>query len=147
VQSWIDADAWARHVHDHGHGHGHGHGHRHHHDPNRHDARIQAFCLTFDAPLPLAGLATWLEMMVATRGESLLRVKGLLNLQGEDRPVVLHAVQHVFHPTVQLAGWPDGDDRRSRIVFILRDLPRAAVEDSLRAFLAAAENPQPVAAA
>ena len=141
VQRWIDAEAWARHD------HGHGHGHRHHHDPNRHDARIQAFCLTFDAPLPLAGLATWLEMMVATRGESLLRVKGLLNLQGEDRPVVLHAVQHVFHPTVQLAGWPDGDDRRSRIVFILRDLPRAAVEDSLRAFLAAAENPQPVAAA
>jgi G3E family GTPase len=86
-------------------------------------------------------------MMVATRGESLLRVKGLLNLQGEDRPVVLHAVQHVFHPTVQLAGWPDGDDRRSRIVFILRDLPRAAVADSLRAFLAAAENRQPVAAA
>ena len=142
VQRWIDAEAWARHDHD----HGHGHGHRHHHDPNRHDARIQAFCLTFDAPLPLAGLATWLEMMVATCGESLLRVKGLLNLQGEDRPVVLHAVQHVFHPTVQLAGWPDGDDRHSRIVFILRDLPRAAVEDSLRAFLAAAESQQPVAA-
>jgi len=145
VQSWIDAEAWARHDDDNGHGHGHGDGH--HHDPNRHDARIQAFCLTFDAPIPLAGLASWLEMMVATRGEALLRVKGLLNLQGGDRPVVLHAVQHVFHPTVQLTGWPHGDDRRSRIVFILRDLPRAAVEDSLRAFLAAAESPQPVAAA
>jgi G3E family GTPase len=139
VQGWIDADAWVRHDHD--------HAHAHHHDPNRHDARIHAFCVTFDAPLPFAGLATWLEMMVATRGESLLRLKGLLNLQGEDRPVVLHAVQHVFHPTVQLAGWPDGDDRRSRLVFILRDLPRAAVEDSLHAFLAAAESPQPVAAA
>jgi G3E family GTPase len=124
VQSWIDADAWARHVHDHdhdhGHGHGHGHGHRHHHDPNRHDACIQAFCLTFDAPLPLAGLATWLEMMVATRGESLLRVKGLLNLQGEDRPVVLHALRVTddsrcvgAQPTQWSAG-DRGDPRRSR---------------------------------
>jgi len=141
VQGWIDTEAWARHD------HGHGHGHAHHHDPNRHDSRIHGFCLTFDAPLPLAGLATWLEMMVATRGDALLRVKGLLNLQGEDRPVVLHAVQHVVHPTVQLAGWPDGDDRRSRLVFILRDLPRAAVEESLRAFLAAAARAQPAPAA
>lgn len=143
VQGWIDAEAWARHDHDHDHdhhhGHDHGHAHRHHHDPNRHDARIQAFCLTFDKPIPLSGLAAWLEMMVATRGQSLLRVKGLLNLEGEDRPVVLHAVQHVFHPTVRLAAWPDSDDRRSRLVFILRDLPRAAFEESLRAFLAAAE--------
>jgi G3E family GTPase len=139
VQGWIDAEAWGRHDHGHDHGHGHAHGHAHHHDPNRHDARIQGFCLTFDKPLPLTGLAAWLQMMVATRGQSLLRVKGLLNLEGEDRPVVLHAVQHVFHPTVQLAAWPDGDDRRSRLVFILRDLSRAAVEESLRAFLAAAE--------
>jgi phosphoribosyl-AMP cyclohydrolase len=139
VQGWIDAEAWGRHDHGHDHGHGHAHGHAHHHDPNRHDARIHGFCLTFDKPLPLTGLATWLQMMVATRGQSLLRVKGLLNLEGAGRPVVLHAVQHVFHPTVQLAAWPDGDDRRSRLVFIPRDLPRAAVEESLRAFLAAAE--------
>jgi G3E family GTPase len=125
------------HHHDHEHAH-HGHAHHQHaHDPNRHDARIHSFCLTFDRPLPLTALATWLDMITATRGDSLLRVKGLLNLAGEDRPVVLHAVQHVFHPTVQLAAWPDGDDRRSRIVFIVRDLPRAAIEGSLAAFLAA----------
>ncbi|MBX6746538.1 MAG: GTP-binding protein, partial [Acetobacteraceae bacterium] len=81
VTRWLDAEAFARHGHD------HDHGHHHHHDPNRHDARIHAFCLTFDRPLPWDGLATWLEMLTMTRGESVLRIKGILNLEGEDRPV------------------------------------------------------------
>jgi G3E family GTPase len=133
VAAWLDAEAWAT-------AQAHHHGHRHAHDVNRHDARIQSFCLTFDEPLPLEGLATWLEMLVATRGEALLRVKGLLNLAGEDQPVVLHAVQHVFHPPARLAAWPAGHDRRSRLVFILRDLPRQAVENGLAAFIAAARS-------
>lgn len=141
VLEWLHGAAHHEdHTHHHhaGHAHAdHGHHHQHAHDPNRHDARIHSFCLTFDQPLPLTALATWLDMITATRGDSLLRVKGLLNLAGEDRPVVLHAVQHVFHPTVQLAAWPAGADRRSRIVFIVRDLPRAAIEASLAAFLSA----------
>jgi G3E family GTPase len=115
---------------------------KHHgsHDPNRHDERIGSFCLTFDAPLDWTGLAMWLEMLVASRGENLLRVKGILNLKGQDRPVAVHAVRHLMHPPVKLAAWPEGDDRSSRIVFITRDLPRAVVEDGLRAFQGATEG-------
>ncbi|MBI0537107.1 GTP-binding protein [Roseomonas sp. KE2513] len=121
-----------------------GHGHHHHgHDPNRHDARISSFCLFFDRPIRLVGLALWLEMMLSTRGADLLRVKGLLNVEGERLPVVLHLVGHVLHPTVRLSAWPD-EDRRSRLVFILRDMPREGVESSLRAFLSAASVPLPV---
>jgi G3E family GTPase len=114
-------------------------GHHHHHDPNRHDpnrhdARISAFCLTVEAPLDGRGLSMWLEMLVASRGENLLRVKGILNLKGQDRPVAIHAVRHLMHPPVKLAAWPDGDPRTSRLVFITRDLPRAVIEDGLRAF-------------
>jgi G3E family GTPase len=116
------------------------HHHHHHHDPNRHDARIQAFGLTFNEPLPWEGLATWLEMLAITRGASILRMKGILNLEGEDRPVVLHGVQHVFHPPERLAEWPAGHDRCSRLVFILRDLDRAVVEEGLAAFLQAARD-------
>ncbi|GGC67165.1 ATP-binding protein [Siccirubricoccus deserti] len=133
VAAWPDAEAWAT-------AQAHHLGHHHHHDINRHDARIQSFCLSFDEPLPLEGLASWLEMLVATRGDALLRVKGLLNLAGEDQPVVLHAVQHVFHLPARLAAWPAGHDRRSRLVFILRDLPRQVVEDGLAAFIAAARG-------
>ncbi|WP_431269830.1 CobW family GTP-binding protein [Dankookia sp. P2] len=130
VRRWLDAEAWAQ---------GHDH-HHHHHDANRHDARIHSFCLTFDQPLPWDGLATWLEVLTMTRGESVLRIKGILNLEGEDRPVAIHGVQHLFHPPVKLAAWPEGDDRRSRLVFILRDLDRATVEKGLRAFAESASS-------
>ena len=116
------------------------HHHHHHHDPNRHNARIQAFGLTFADPVPWEGLASWLEMLAITRGASILRMKGILNLEGEDCPVVLHGVQHVFHPPERLPEWPAGHDRCSRLVFILRDLDRAVVEEGLAAFLQAARD-------
>lgn len=114
------------------------HHHHHHHDVNRHDARIRALCLRFDAPLPWEGLASYLEMMAMTQGSHMLRMKGVLNLQGQRGPVVMHGVQHSFHPPRMLEAWPEGDDRSSRLVFILRDLEPRVVEEGLRAFLAAA---------
>ena len=80
-----------------------------------------------------------------TRGESVLRIKGILNLEGQDRPVAIHGVQHLFHPPVRLERWPDGDDRRSRIVFILRDLDRATVEKGLNAFAESARQQAAIA--
>jgi G3E family GTPase len=61
-------------------------------------------------------------------------MKGVLNLHGEERPVAVHGVQHVFHPPALLPAWPD-DDRRSRLVFITRDLGRRAVEETFNAFV------------
>jgi len=139
VLGWLNAEAYA-HDHDHrheGHDH-HEHGRHPHHDPNRHDARIQSFCLTFDHPLQWDGIGTFLQMLITTRGESLLRIKGLLNLVGQDRPLVIHGVQHVFHEPTLLREWPDGDDRRSRLVFITRDLDRSVIEHGAKAFEQAA---------
>jgi G3E family GTPase len=142
VRGWLDAEAYADTQHHHSPGQppiksGAG---GMHHDPNRHDARIAAFCLTFDQPLHWQGIATWLDMLIATRGESLLRIKGILNLAGHDRPVAIHGVQHLFHPPVLLSAWPDGDPRTSRLVFITRDLPRDVIEEGLRAFNDAAAS-------
>jgi len=141
VKRWLDAEAYAA-AHDH---HDHGH-HGHHHDPSRHDARIHSFCLTFEEPLPWDGISTWLEVLTMTRGENVLRVKGILNLIGQDRPVAIHGVQHLFHPPVRLEAWPEGDRRHSRLVFILRDLDRATVEKGLRAFAESARAATAVAA-
>lgn len=116
------------------------HDHHHHHDANRHDASIRALCLEFDRPLPWDGIASWLEMLAMTRGASVLRVKGILDLVGEDRPVAVHGVQHLFHPPTRLPAWPAGEPRRSRLVYVLRDLDPVVVEDGMRAFLAAAEE-------
>jgi len=111
-----------------------GHAH-HHHD---HDQRISSFCLTFDRPLHWLGVGTWLELLIQTRGKDLLRVKGILNLKGQDRPVAIHAVQHVLHSPALLTAWPEGDPRTSRIVFITQDLPRAIIEQGMQAFAEAA---------
>lgn len=142
VLEWLNEEAFA-HRRSENHSHANGHHHHAHHDRNRHDERIKAFCLTFDQPLRWEGFGRFLEMLVATRGENLLRVKGLLNLAGQDRPLVINGVQHIFHEPVLLQDWPAGNDRRSRLVFITRDLGRSVIEDGIRAFEQAAAPVHP----
>ena len=140
VENWLHAEAVAAAQaaqQDHGHGHGHGHGH-HHHDVNRHDAAVGAFVFTRDQPVSWPALAFALELLVSTRGENLLRIKGIVNVRDMEQPLAIHGVQHVFHPPVPLPAWPD-DDRRTRIVFITRDLARGAVEDLLAGICAMEE--------
>jgi len=102
----------AAHNHDHAHAHSHG---------------IDSFALFFDAPLPWPVLEQVMAVLTALRGPDLLRVKGLVAVEGCRGPVVIHAVQHVAHRPVELDDWPDGD-RRSRLVFITRHLGRNRVE-------------------
>ena len=115
VQQWLNAEA-----HDH---------HHHHVDRSRHDAHIGSFCLTFDTPLDWDRFNSWLMAVRASWGDRLLRVKGVLNVVGESQPLVIHGVHRTFHPPTLLARWPDAE-RRSRLVFITRDLDRASVEAS-----------------
>jgi G3E family GTPase len=106
--------------------------HRHAHDANRHDSRIRGFCLVFEEPLEWHKIALWLGRLRRGRGADLLRVKGVLNLVGEAGPVVVHGVQHVFHPPVALAAGGTAEPR-SRIVFIVRNIQRAAIESLFNA--------------
>ena len=159
VAGWLSAEAVAEaeaeahrrqhgdhdHGHDHAHGdhhhdhdhhhHDHGH-HHHHHDVNRHDAAIRAFCLTSDKPVPQRSLDLFLDLLRASHGAKLLRVKGLVCLAEDPaRPVVLHGVQHVVHVPAILDGWPDDADRTSRLVFIVKDLTREDIDALWQAFL------------
>jgi G3E family GTPase len=143
VRRWLAEEAYAvrkghehahDHAHDHGHDHSHDHGHDHaHQDVNRHDDRIRAHCLTVDTPMEWDVVASWLGSLAQSRGADLLRMKGLVNVAGEDQPVVVHGVQHLFHPPARLPAWPDAD-RQSKFVFITRDVPRADLEKTLAAF-------------
>jgi len=137
VQKWLRDEAYEQHGDDHhqdDHGHhdhhDHDHHHDHSHDVNRHDDHIRSFCITFDEPIHWDAFVTWAEIFTQMRGESLLRVKGILNLVGEDAPVAIHAVQHVFHPPASLPAWPS-DDHRSKIVFITKDLGPQVIRESL----------------
>jgi G3E family GTPase len=140
VRRWLKAEAYPEPGHDHGHdGHGHGHHHAHDHrdqdahDVNRHDSRIAAFALDWDRPLDWATFVEWIEMLITGHGENLLRLKGILNVAGEESPIAIHGVQHLFHPPIALPAWPDSD-RHSRIVFITRDIARETIETSFRSF-------------
>ncbi len=138
VTRWLNAEAVEKAEHDHhDHHHDHGHDHHHHdhgHDVNRHDARIRAHCLRSDTPLDPRGFDLFLNMMREFHGPSLLRVKGIVALSDDlSRPLVIHGVQHVFHPPVRLDAWPDAD-HSTRIVFILKDLGVDFVETLWAAF-------------
>ncbi|MEO7243161.1 MAG: GTP-binding protein [Variovorax sp.] len=150
VMQWLRADRYdeaddgkAAHAHDHHHedqhsirgGHNEAHeagelGSRHQHDINRHSKDIGSFCLTFDQPLHWEHVSAWLDALVMAHGADLLRVKGVLDIVGQDRPIVVQAVQRLFHPPVKLAAWPAGS-HQSRIVFITRGLSRDFVSEVL----------------
>ena len=161
VKRWLHEEAYAGehdhghhhhgHGHGHGHDHGHDHGHGHHHsegagaeqDPhnvNRHDDRIKAFCMTFDEPMSWSTVAAAFDALVTYRGPDLLRMKGILNVKDTDKPVVIHGVQHVFHPPATLEAWPPGDDRKSRVVFITRDIAESTIRKVFNSFFEAEQK-------
>lgn len=96
---------------------------------NRHDDRIHAYCFTFDDPIDPDLFDQWLDLLMAVKGSSLLRIKGMLNMKNRAGPLIIHGVQHIFHPPVELAAWPS-EDRRTRIVFITHDVPRSVIENT-----------------
>jgi G3E family GTPase len=112
---------------------------RHHgHDPNRHDARIRAFCLSTDAAIPASAFEMFLDLVRSMHGPKLLRMKGIVKVAETPRtPMVVHAVQHLMHPLARLPAWPDGDER-TRIVFIVRDIDPRTISELFDAFLGAA---------
>jgi G3E family GTPase len=151
VKRWLHEEAYEgshdhghNHGHDHGHDHGHGHDHKHGddhghgeqdpHNVNRHDDRIKAFCMTFDEPMSWSTVAAAFDALVTYRGPDLLRMKGILNVKDTDKPVVIHGVQHVFHPPATLEAWPEGDDRKSRVVFITRDIAESTIRKVFASF-------------
>jgi G3E family GTPase len=145
VKTWLAAEAYAdtqtahhHHHHGHDHHHDHSHGHDHQHlDRNRHDEHIGSFVLTADKPIPGGALEMFLELLRANYGAQLLRLKGIVKLaEMPDTPLVVHGVQHVFHPPARLPHWPD-DDHRTRLVFITRDLPERTIRELFEAFLGA----------
>jgi hypothetical protein len=72
-----------------------------------------------------------MNLLAGFRGAGLLRVKGIVNVEGD--PYAVHAVQTVLSEPVALDRWPDGHDRRSRLVFITRGI----VEEHVRRTFAA----------
>ncbi|MBA5801155.1 MULTISPECIES: CobW family GTP-binding protein [Rhizobium] len=130
-----DRDGHGHHHHDHHHLGEQGHAHQDPHDVNRHDASIRSFSIIEEKPIDPMALEMFIDLLRSAHGEKLLRMKAIVSVSDRpDRPLVLHGVQSIFHPPVRLPAWP-GEDRRTRMVLITRDLPEAFVKDLFDAFL------------
>jgi len=102
-----------------------------------HSDGIGSFVLTQSEPLSWAAFAKTMDALMELRGPDLLRVKGFINVAGCRGPVMVQFVQHLAHPPVELAAWPD-ENRDSRVVFITKNISEAQVRDVLKAMQALA---------
>jgi G3E family GTPase len=130
VKEWLAAEA---------HHHTHDHEHHHHHDVNRHGEHIQAFSMTSQQPVSGIAFSFFLDVLAAQMGENLLRVKGIVNITGEDRPAVVHGVQHIFHPVQWLDRWPD-EDHSTRLVCITRNSEKQQIEKLFHSLMGITEE-------
>jgi G3E family GTPase len=107
--------------------------------PTSSHGHARSLGLVVDYPIDWTLFGLWLTMLLHRHGTRILRVKGLLNVEGATGPVAVHGVQQLVHIPTHLSDWPDAD-RRSKLVFIVRDLDPALIERSMRAFGLLGEN-------
>jgi G3E family GTPase len=148
VKRWLAIEAYGDSYQHHGQEHGHAHhDHGRAHDPNRHDSHIRAFALTTPDAIPAGAFETFMDLVRSLHGPDLLRVKGVAKLaEHPDKPVVVHAVQHLMHPPAVLERWPD-DDHSTRMVFIVRDIAPRTITGLFDALLGRIAPDQPDRAA
>ncbi|MEJ8277671.1 CobW family GTP-binding protein [Pseudonocardia spirodelae] len=103
---------------------------------HQHDLSVTSVGIEADGEVEVARLNEWLGDLLARRGTDLFRSKGILNLAGSERRYVFQGV-HMLHDGELGAPWRPGESRRNRMVFIGRDLDRAALERDFRACLRA----------
>ncbi len=126
VQGWLALETVQRQE--------HAHHHDHHHDVSRHDAHIRSYAFTQSAAISPQALELFFELLTSYHGPNLLRMKGIVKLADDPaRPLVVHQVQHVYHPPVRLEQWPD-DNHDSRLVFIVKDIEKRMIEELFQAF-------------
>jgi G3E family GTPase len=124
----------AHHHHDHQ-GRNHHGQHHHHHDVTRHGSDIRSFSIVHDRPIEPMALDMFVDLLRSAHGEKLLRMKAVVKLaDNPERPLVLHGVQTIFHPPQRLAFWPEGSDKKTRMVLITKGLSEEFVTDLFAAF-------------
>ncbi len=112
----------------------------HAHDDHRHH-RIESASIEVAEPIELTVFEFWLETLLALKGPDILRMKGIVHIEGNEKPHVFHGVQHIFELPVPLASW-SGKDTTSRVVLIARDMEKSELEASLEVLLGRMKSPE-----
>lgn len=112
-------------------------------DAPTHLDAIRSVSREIDTPVSANQFDFWMTLLMARRGEDILRFKALIHLADGPYPFVVHGVRHIFHPPVLLKDWKGGS-RRSKLVMIVRGFTDPELEDlfaALEAFPALAPVP------
>lgn len=108
----------------------HHHQHVHHHAE---DEGINSYCFSSQTSIPEDVLGEWLEVLKGFMGDKVLRVKGILHVEGHELPVIVHGVQHILHPISHLQS-DASNSGQSDLVFITHNVDKAAIEHNFRQF-------------
>ncbi|MEJ8561819.1 GTP-binding protein [Yoonia sp. GPGPB17] len=129
IEAWL-GKAEKPQTHDH-------HGDDHHHHDGQHgqghhhqEHQIRSASIEVPEPIPASVFDFWLDMLIAIKGPDLLRIKGIVHVEGMDWPFVFHGVQHIFDAPVPLKSWT-GKDTTSRVVVIARNMSQDDLDASL----------------
>ena len=119
--------------HDH-HADPHAHAHEHDELAHDHDPSVSSVGIAVNGAVNLLAFHRWISQLRDDQADSLYRMKGVLAVQDQDQRYVLQGV----HSLVEFrASIPWGSEpRSSKIVFIGRDLDRAALNQGFAACLA-----------
>lgn len=102
--------------------------------PASHDHRINSASIEVTEPIPANVFDFWLDTLIALKGPNILRMKGILHVEGLQYPFVFHGVQHIFDAPVPLKSW-SGQGTTSRVVVIARDMEEVDLKASLEMLL------------
>lgn len=108
------------------------HGHHHEHE---HDETVKAIGIVESNPIDGQKLNQWMGELLQTQGPDIFRMKGILNIQGEDRRFVFQGVHMLFDGRPDRP-WKSTETRKSELVFIGRNLDEAKLKEDFRACLA-----------
>ncbi|KAB8145635.1 GTP-binding protein [Chloroflexia bacterium SDU3-3] len=109
--------------------------HSHAYKPDHeHDEAVSSVGITLGGDLDADRLNRWLGDLLRTQGPDIFRMKGVLSIKGQPRRFVFQGVHMLFD------GRPDrewgGEPRANKLIFIGRNLDRAALNEGFVACLA-----------
>ena len=133
--AFLEDDGHHHHHHDHDHACGPDCDHDHHHHgglKHFHDEDMQSVALTIDGDVDPDKFLPWVNDLVQREGPNILRSKGILAFRNEPRRFVFQGVHMILDGDLQRE-WKPGEERRSKIVFIGRNLDREAIRQGFLA--------------
>ncbi len=130
---FLEVDDHEHDGHDH---HHHGEHHHHHHGlKHYHDEDMQSVAIEHPGDVVPEKFMPWINELVQSEGQNILRSKGILAFKGEPKRFVFQGVHMMLDGDVQREWKPD-EKRTSRVVFIGRNLPEERIRKEFAACIA-----------